>query len=248
MSTDHHNDAYAGFEHSPPLRPFMPGHTPSSSVTSFHPTQERQPLVAPPPAPVLPQLYGPGPDDLPSGPLYTEKHHSSRKRKRGVLIAIVATCVVVLVAAGVAVALVIVKRNKEHDKAGSKPTSGASSNGAGSTSGSGSGTSTAGGAGAAGNVLLTGGDGTMVALENGTQFQYKNSFAGTWYWDAANPFKGGKANSWTPAIDEPWKWGEDKIHGSVASSCFMHSAHALNVQCESGRVAGARAVHYPSHF
>ncbi|ORY26176.1 glycoside hydrolase superfamily [Naematelia encephala] len=43
---------------------------------------------------------------------------------------------------------------------------------------------------------------------------YANSFGGYWVWDEADPFNNGaKANSWTPALNESWTWGVDKIHG-----------------------------------
>lgn len=188
------HDAYAGYQDAPPARPFVPGHTPASSQTSFHPYLEHQPLV--------PSSHDPY---YPTQPLYTEKPREGGGKRRRIIL--IVGCVLVLIAAAVAVAVVVVKRHKDNDKAAGKPSDHASSN---SPS---DGPDAGGNSAPGGKVLLTGGDGSMVMAEDGSQFQYKNAMGGTWYWDPSNPFKGGKANSWTPSIDEPWRWGEDRIRG-----------------------------------
>ncbi|KAH7096203.1 glycoside hydrolase family 5 protein [Auriculariales sp. MPI-PUGE-AT-0066] len=53
----------------------------------------------------------------------------------------------------------------------------------------------------------------MVTGGDGKQFQYVNKVGGNWLFDSANPWNGGKANSWTPAINESWTWGKDRIFG-----------------------------------
>ncbi|KAF9483864.1 exo-beta-1,3-glucanase [Pholiota conissans] len=63
-------------------------------------------------------------------------------------------------------------------------------------------------------VAVTGGDGTLITMEDGTTFTYKNPFGGTWYWDENDPFNNGaKAQSWTPGLNETFQYGIDKIRG-----------------------------------
>jgi glucan 1,3-beta-glucosidase len=63
---------------------------------------------------------------------------------------------------------------------------------------------------------ITGGDGSTVTMEDGTTFIYKNSFGGFWYDDPNDPFNNGaQAQSWTPALNETFNYGSDRIRGSV---------------------------------
>jgi len=51
-------------------------------------------------------------------------------------------------------------------------------------------------------------------MEDGTTFTYKNPFGGTWYWDPNDPFNNtAQAQSWTPALNEPFNYGIDHIRG-----------------------------------
>ncbi|KAL0565627.1 hypothetical protein V5O48_016397, partial [Marasmius crinis-equi] len=62
-----------------------------------------------------------------------------------------------------------------------------------------------------------GADGSSVLLENGTSFTYTNPHGGYWYYDVNDPFKNAaKAQSWTPALNETFNYGVDKIRGSPA--------------------------------
>jgi hypothetical protein len=76
-----------------------------------------------------------------------------------------------------------------------------------------------------GNDLQSGGDGDSVtAYVNGSivKFTYVNEFGGTFYHDPTNPFsKGGKAQSWTPAIGEEWVWGTDRVRGVNLGGWFV---------------------------
>ena len=78
----------------------------------------------------------------------------------------------------------------------------------------------------------TGGDGSIVVTANGN-FTYKNPFGGFWVYDSKDPFNNGakaqvrthsiaqhlfltralNRQSWTPALNETWKWGTDTIKG-----------------------------------
>ena len=82
--------------------------------------------------------------------------------------------------------------------------------------------------------LTTGGDGSTVTTDNGTQFTYRNPFGGfcTWIlfsdwegwrshivyfvgvWDPEHPFNdGAQPNSWTPPLNTTWKWGANQLYG-----------------------------------
>ena len=69
------------------------------------------------------------------------------------------------------------------------------------------------GGGAGGKFAASGGDGSMITMDDNTQFTYQNKFGGNWLFNAAQPFNGGKANSWTPAINETWAWGTNEVQG-----------------------------------
>jgi glucan 1,3-beta-glucosidase len=63
-------------------------------------------------------------------------------------------------------------------------------------------------------IAVTGGDGSTVTLSDGTTMTYSNSFGGYWYYDETDPFNNGaKAQSWTPALNETFNYGIDKIRG-----------------------------------
>ena len=82
------------------------------------------------------------------------------------------------------------------------------------------------------NDLTTGGDGSTVTMDNGTQFTYHNSFGGfcacipfpqtggdltfsiAGVWDPAHPFNdNAQPNSWTPPLNTTWKWGTNQLYG-----------------------------------
>lgn len=62
--------------------------------------------------------------------------------------------------------------------------------------------------------VVTGGDGSIITMEDGTTFTYSNKFGGYWYFDENDPFNNGaRAQSWTPALNETFNYGIDKIRG-----------------------------------
>ncbi|KAJ3535923.1 hypothetical protein NMY22_g6264 [Coprinellus aureogranulatus] len=68
----------------------------------------------------------------------------------------------------------------------------------------------------------TGGDGSTVTMANGTTFTYTNSFGGFWVHDPEDPFNdGAKPNSWTPALNDTWRWGQDRIYGVNLGGLFV---------------------------
>lgn len=62
--------------------------------------------------------------------------------------------------------------------------------------------------GASGSTITTYVNGSAVEIT------YVNDFGGYYFYDPTNPFaKGGKAQSWSPAIEEEWVWGRDIVRG-----------------------------------
>jgi glucan 1,3-beta-glucosidase len=88
-------------------------------------------------------------------------------------------------------------------------------------------------------VAVTGGDGTLITMEDGTTFTYKNPFGGYWYWDENDPFNNGaKAQSWTPALNETFQYGVDKIRGYVSSHPTLVFFHHSRVDLFSVNFGG----------
>ncbi|EUC56109.1 exo-beta-1,3-glucanase [Rhizoctonia solani AG-3 Rhs1AP] len=64
------------------------------------------------------------------------------------------------------------------------------------------------------SVITTGGDGSTITKDDGTTFTYANKFGGFWVYDPANPFNNSaRAQSWSPALNEPFNYGVDQIRG-----------------------------------
>jgi len=97
-------------------------------------------------------------------------------------------------------------------------TSGSSSSTKGdSTTGGATGTATASATPTPSATPVTGGDGSIVTLEDGTTFVYKNPHGGFWYWDENDPFNNGaRPQSWSPGLNETFRYGTDLIRGSVS--------------------------------
>ena len=76
------------------------------------------------------------------------------------------------------------------------------------------------------NLVKSGGDGSTITFNDGTTMTYSNKFGGTWYWDSEDPFNNNaQAQSWTPPLNQSFKWGEDRIFGSVLRSSRQFCAH-----------------------
>ncbi|PAV23601.1 glycoside hydrolase family 5 [Pyrrhoderma noxium] len=70
------------------------------------------------------------------------------------------------------------------------------------------------GGGSTVRTVVTGGDGSTITMDDGSTFTYSNSFGGYWYFDPKDPFNNGaRAQSWSPALNETFKYGEDIIRG-----------------------------------
>ncbi|KAF9555816.1 glycoside hydrolase family 5 protein [Agrocybe pediades] len=69
---------------------------------------------------------------------------------------------------------------------------------------------------------ISGGDGSVIKLDNGTEFTYKNPFGGFWVQDPGNPFNNNaRPNSWTPPLNTSWRWGVDRIYGVNLGGLFV---------------------------
>ena len=73
-------------------------------------------------------------------------------------------------------------------------------------------------------ILKSGGDGSTLHLDDGTNMTYSNPFGGTWYWDPKDPFNNNaQAQSWTPPLNQSFKWGTDRVFGFVPKFPLQNS-------------------------
>ncbi|KIY52042.1 glycoside hydrolase family 5 protein [Fistulina hepatica ATCC 64428] len=73
-------------------------------------------------------------------------------------------------------------------------------------------------------VAKSGYNGSTVTLANGSTFMYINNYGGYWAYDEDDPYgsaSSGKANEWTPAVNETWTWGKDRIYGVNLGGLFV---------------------------
>ena len=124
------------------------------------------------------------------------------KPTRKIMIAAIIVALALIIAAIIIpLYLFVIKPNHSNDIAKATTSSTAASP---STSASSGGT----------NVRVTGGNGSVITLENGTTFTYLNSFGGYWYWDENDPLnQDARPQSWSPALNETFNYGVDQIRG-----------------------------------
>lgn len=127
------------------------------------------------------------------------------KSKRNLfIIGGIVVAVIIVIAVAVPVAINAKKSSSNLSSSGSGNSSSSSDSGSGSGSSPSSTKST----------VVTGGDGSTVTMDDGTTFTYSNQFGGTWYFDENDPFNNAaRAQSWSPALNETFNWGVDKIRG-----------------------------------
>jgi len=159
----------------------------------------------------------PYPGDIPMSPvgatggrMLEEKHAAytpprAKSKRKVMIIAVVACALLLLLAIIIPVYFFVIKPGNEKSGNASPSTSGDHSTSLQPTS--------TGGPKPSVNTV-TGGDGSIVTMEDGTKFTYKNSFGGTWYYDEKDPFNNkAQAQSWTPALKDKFTYGTDKIRG-----------------------------------
>ncbi|KAI0653825.1 glycoside hydrolase [Cubamyces menziesii] len=194
-------DTPRGSQYLPPPAGFLPDRSLASTP------RDSSPFLAP----ANKEPYDDSQDDYPRRPLY--------KRPWFWLLSAAALAVVVL-AVILPVYFVVIKPN-QHNSTSSNAASSSGSGNAGSSGNSGS-NSNGNGSGKTQNALTTGGDGSTVTKDDGTTFTYKNPFGGYWVSDPADPFNNGaRPNSWTPALNETWTWGQDHIWGVNLGGLFV---------------------------
>ena len=87
----------------------------------------------------------------------------------------------------------------------------------------------------------TGGDGSTVTMEDGSTFVYRNSFGGFWIDDPNDPFNNGaRPQSWSPALNETFRYGIDQIRGCVCFSRLPHVPVNNFLQSQRWRMAKHR--------
>ncbi|KAB5588979.1 glucan 1,3-beta-glucosidase D [Ceratobasidium theobromae] len=124
----------------------------------------------------------------------------AKPRKKRSFIWIIALAVVAIVVVAVVVPVYFKVIKKDATSSPSAPTSSAEPTPTATTP-----TST---------VVTSGGDGSTVTKDDGSTFTYVNKFGGYWVFDPANPFNNSaRAQSWSPALNEPWSYGVDQIRG-----------------------------------
>lgn len=142
----------------------------------------------------------------PDAPRYLAEKRSAYtvsrlKSKRGLIIAgSILAAVIVLAAIVVPIYFVVIKPKSSFNSSASpsSPTSSSTSSGQPSSS----------------VAVVTGGDGSTITMEDGTNFTYSNPFGGTWYWDPSDPFNNNaQAQSWTLPLNQTFRFGIDKIYG-----------------------------------
>lgn len=150
-------------------------------------------------------------DDLPSGPVpmsptgqprFLEEKNATytppraKSHRRALLLIVLAALIIIIVAIVVPIYFTVIKPKTNP---GSRAVSSSPTQTAGSATPS---------------QTVTGGDGSIITMEDGTTFTYKNQFGGYWYFDENDPFNNGaQAQSWTPALNQTFNYGIDKIRG-----------------------------------
>ncbi|SJL04662.1 uncharacterized protein ARMOST_08030 [Armillaria ostoyae] len=134
--------------------------------------------------------------------------YAAPRSKRKVIIAAGAAAAALLILVIVIPVYFAVVKPKNNTSSNNNDSSGDSTNSA--ESGRPSATST----GKPTVAVVTGGDGSKVTTDDGSQFTYSNSFGGYWYYDPKDPFNNGaRPQSWSPALNETFNYGVDRIRG-----------------------------------
>ncbi|KAG9080028.1 hypothetical protein FRC06_007158, partial [Ceratobasidium sp. 370] len=178
------------------------------------------------------------------GAVVPELPHSSEKpaKKRNTLVYAlvgVAALAVIVVAVVVPVYFKVVKHKDSSTSSASPGSSGGAPPG--STPGAGNNPTS-------GGTVTSGGDGSTVTKDDGTTFTYNNKFGGFWVFDPTNPFNNSaQAQSWTPPLNKPWKFGEDLIRGVniggwLVLEPFISPALYEPYQPTNPKFSGIRAV------
>ena len=132
----------------------------------------------------------------------------NNKSKRKIIIGAIAVGVIIAaIAIVVALYFTVIKKGAKTSSATGGSSGGGNNNG----SGNGNGNTPS------SNLVKSGGDGSTITFDDGTTMTYSNKFGGTWYWDPQDPFNNNaQAQSWTPPLNQSFKWGTNRVFGSVS--------------------------------
>ncbi|ORX35685.1 exo-beta-1,3-glucanase [Kockovaella imperatae] len=121
-----------------------------------------------------------------------------------------------VIGAGVGLGVYFSLRNKNNSSSSGSSQSGADNDqsGGGSNEDGSSKTHTGGHGQQPSAAPTSGGQGSLLTFEDGSTATYNNPYGGTWVWDPSDPFNNdAQVNSWTPALNQNWTWGQDKVMG-----------------------------------
>ncbi|TFK29814.1 exo-beta-1,3-glucanase [Coprinopsis marcescibilis] len=161
------------------------------------------------------------PDSVPMSPVghsraLNEKeatYEAPRKKSRRKLFIIGAIVAALLIIAAIIIAVYFTVIKPKTDSANSSDRNGNSRDQT-TTSAAAPSASSSAGEDTSQSAIVTGGDGSVITMEDGTTFTYRNAFGGHWYYDPNDPFNNGaKAQSWTPALNESFEYGTARIRG-----------------------------------
>ena len=142
----------------------------------------------------------------------------SKSKRKIVIGAIVAVVVVAAIAIVVALYFTVIKKSGKTNNAIGNNDGGNNNNTNNNNDNNGKNNNTS------SNILKSGGDGSTLHLDDGTNMTYSNPFGGTWYWDPEDPFNNNaQAQSWTPPLNTSFKWGTDRVFGSVSNLPLQRS-------------------------
>ena len=176
----------------------------SEYASSTHALHEPKGLYADGPIP-----NSPGPADLSMKRKMYEGSPPKEKSRKKFLILVVVAILLIAAAAGGALYVFVFR------KKGSTTTSSSTQDGKGGSTGTGAGPPTGTRTEPTPSARpTTGGTGSIVTLDDGTTFTYTNNFGGYWVHDPNDPFNNGaRAQSWSPALNETFRYGVDLIRG-----------------------------------
>ncbi|CCA73562.1 related to EXG1-exo-beta-1,3-glucanase (I/II), major isoform [Serendipita indica DSM 11827] len=130
-----------------------------------------------------------------------------KSKKKIVFWALTALALAIIAAAVVIPVYIFVIKKKDNSGGGSGSNSGHSNTGHGGNNNNNNNNNQD-------TTVTWGGDGSIVTKEDGSTFRYNNTHGGYWVFDPKNPLNNSaRAQSTTPSLAEPWKWGEDQIFG-----------------------------------
>lgn len=141
----------------------------------------------------------------------------SKSKRKFVIIAVAVGVVIVAIAVIVALYFTVIKKSGKTSNSLGDNNNGNNNNTNNNNDNNGKNNNTS------SNILKSGGDGSTLHLDDGTNMTYSNPFGGTWYWDPKDPFNNNaQAQSWTPPLNQSFKWGTDRIFGFVPKPFLQH--------------------------